>query len=151
MPFYARNLDDLTRKIKHQRLLFPPNAGLSSTARDFLRKLLTKDPNLRPSASECLQHRFVAEDIVSSVELNNLISNPAVDGIDTIKQAKMKEGKEPTQDKPAEFEKVGKETPATMDRHTTENAQPMGRVVPLRQAKRVLSRPRQYKICDSES
>jgi len=41
--------------------------GISFTARDFIDKLLTVDPNLRPTASQALQHPWLSEQLPSPV------------------------------------------------------------------------------------
>ena len=66
----------MARKIKRQRLLFPYGAHLSSKARDFLRLLLTKDPDYRPSAAKCLEHPFLAIAPAESEELGKTDGAP---------------------------------------------------------------------------
>lgn len=71
--------------ILHRELVFPnrPFHNISDCCKDFISKLMTKDPNLRITASEALKHPFLTG--VSRQEYNNmsrkLISKESADHI----------------------------------------------------------------------
>ena len=61
-PFYEENVTKLVHKITHDE---PEIRGdiqaVSQEGKELLLKMLNKDPNERPSASECLKHKWFTE------------------------------------------------------------------------------------------
>ena len=51
------------KKVKIGKFEFPEEhfSKVSESAKDFIRKLLTYDPEKRPSAEVCLQHPWIVE------------------------------------------------------------------------------------------
>ena len=71
-PFKSDNNNDIFHKIETET----PNfweLNISETAFNFLRKCLTKNPKLRPSAKECLMHPWL-EPIFSCIRTNSFMS-----------------------------------------------------------------------------
>lgn len=61
MPFEDDDRIELYRKILHGRMAWDEDAwqGISGRARDFVKKLITVDENLRMSAAEASRHPFI--------------------------------------------------------------------------------------------
>lgn len=55
-PFYSDDLDSLYRNIRTGQLEFP--GSVKPAARDLIRKLLSRDPDKRPSISQAKSHSF---------------------------------------------------------------------------------------------
>lgn len=63
-PFDRDTPEEETRAITRGDYKFEPQeywAGVSETARDFVRKCLTVDPRQRPTAEQMLNHKWVAD------------------------------------------------------------------------------------------
>ena len=56
-------IQELNRKIIETPIDFeePHWSEISESAKDLIMKMLTKDPNLRPTAPECLNHEWFNE------------------------------------------------------------------------------------------
>ena len=78
-PFYGGDESEIKAKILHSRLTFPPKdfKNISSEAIEFLKLLLTYEPNKRPSAEEALDNYWLINDSDNgNIELNkDIISN----------------------------------------------------------------------------
>jgi len=55
-PFWANTAEQIARKVAALNYEFPPNLPISDEAKDLIKKLLNRDPNQRPSATEALKH-----------------------------------------------------------------------------------------------
>lgn len=63
-PFDRDTQEEEARAIMRGDYKFEPAAywvNVSETARDFVRSCLTIDPNRRPSAEQCLKHKWLAD------------------------------------------------------------------------------------------
>lgn len=60
-PFKSSFEKDLFRKIKRGIFSFPSTPDLSSEVQDLIRKILITDPAKRPSASDILEHPWLAK------------------------------------------------------------------------------------------
>ena len=61
MPFNGCSIEEVMDNVITQRLDFPSDVKVGKGAREFLEKLLTKDPKHRPSAENCLGLAFLQE------------------------------------------------------------------------------------------
>ncbi|CAD8071495.1 unnamed protein product [Paramecium sonneborni] len=59
-PFYGRNRQELYQNIQYQNLIFDKRHWriISDEAKDLLKRMLNKNPQLRYSAKECLNHSW---------------------------------------------------------------------------------------------
>lgn len=62
MPFKGESLFDLYESIAAAEIEFPQHVPLSIELQDLLLRMMCKDPNIRISADELLQHPWVRED-----------------------------------------------------------------------------------------
>jgi len=58
-PFYGKTNKEILRKIIRAKYYWPKNSKVSSSGRDFVGKLLQKEPANRYSAAEALQHKWL--------------------------------------------------------------------------------------------
>jgi len=58
-PFYGRDNKEILRKIIRAKIVWPKSSKLSISAKDFVQKLITKEPKYRLSAVEALEHRWL--------------------------------------------------------------------------------------------
>lgn len=67
-PFYADNNAELFRQIMKAEFTFDPNywADISDSAKDFIRHLLTIDPDQRYTAAQALEHPWIASGVANS-------------------------------------------------------------------------------------
>lgn len=78
MPFHGRNFKETFAKIVKNQWSFVGDIwekSISPAAKDFIKLMLTPDPKRRPSASEALKHKWVA-DVQSDMHISE-----AVEGI----------------------------------------------------------------------
>jgi len=61
-PFYGRDNKEILKKILRKQLDFPKGSHLSKPAKDFIRRLCAKKPNLRLSAEKALEHGWLNGD-----------------------------------------------------------------------------------------
>jgi len=61
-PFYGRDNKEILRRIIRAKVIFPKNNKLSSSAKDFLMRLIRKDTGKRLSAKEALEHSWLKGD-----------------------------------------------------------------------------------------
>ena len=66
-PFETRHTKLTYEHIKNCQYSFPPELRLSSTAKDFIRKILQIQPEKRPSAYELQQHPFITREVPEPV------------------------------------------------------------------------------------
>ena len=59
-PFQGKNNDEILHNIRFTELKFKKNewAHISNSCKDLIRKMLSKNPKKRPSADNCLKHRW---------------------------------------------------------------------------------------------
>ena len=60
-PFDRDNTEEMYEEIAAVRYAFPDVPHTSADAKDLIRRLLAREPSLRPSAEAILRHRFVRE------------------------------------------------------------------------------------------
>lgn len=62
-PFNGANDTEIMKKVRNGAFSFDDKAwaGISDKAKDFIKKLLTYRPELRPTAEEALQHPWIVE------------------------------------------------------------------------------------------
>jgi len=72
-PFLSSNQTGLFEKIMKAEYDFPDPewTHISETAKDFIRKLLVKDPAIRYTASQCLQHPWLNGENGTGIDLAN--------------------------------------------------------------------------------
>jgi calcium-dependent protein kinase len=61
LPYSGKTEEEITEIILKKQIDYdevPEFSKLSSTSKNFLKKLLTHDPRMRPSAAECLSHPY---------------------------------------------------------------------------------------------
>jgi len=58
-PFYGRDNKEILKKIIRGRVNFPKNTKLSNSAKDFIKKLIRKNPKDRLSATDALKHKWL--------------------------------------------------------------------------------------------
>ncbi|KAG2256584.1 hypothetical protein Bca52824_075878 [Brassica carinata] len=60
-PFYGETAEEIFEAVLRGNLRFPPSVfrGVSSMAKDFLRKLMCKDASRRLSAEQALRHPWI--------------------------------------------------------------------------------------------
>jgi len=58
-PFYGRDNKEILKKILRGKVNFPKSTKLSSSARDFIKRLIRKSPEARMSAKQALEHRWL--------------------------------------------------------------------------------------------
>jgi len=58
-PFYGNDNKEILKKIIRSRISFPKSTKLSSTAKDFIRRLIEKRPKARYSAAKALKHNWL--------------------------------------------------------------------------------------------
>ena len=71
LPFYDTNIVALYGLIQHQTLKFPPNSTISSSLRDLLCRMLSKDPCRRitvPEMKVFIMHWLLREIIIGERE-----------------------------------------------------------------------------------
>lgn len=70
MPFDCETDDETIEAISTGHYMFEPEEGywehVSADARDFITSCFTLDPSKRPTAQECLHHRFMSPNVRSS-------------------------------------------------------------------------------------
>ena len=71
-PFYAEDNYEIFQKIENEEPNYL-NLNISEKAKDFLKKCLTKNPRIRPSAKESLFHPWL-EPIFTCIRSNNFLS-----------------------------------------------------------------------------
>jgi serine/threonine protein kinase len=59
LPFFDDDMRKLIGKVLCAEYLWPPDVDVANLAKDFVRKLLEKDPKRRPSAAEALRHPWL--------------------------------------------------------------------------------------------
>jgi len=72
-PFLSSNQTGLFEKIMKAEYDFPDPewTHISETAKDFIKKLLVKDPQIRYTASQCLQHPWLNGENGTGIDLAN--------------------------------------------------------------------------------
>jgi calcium-dependent protein kinase len=60
VPFPGSTVTEVKSNVLYRRLQWPVGVPVAPDCRDFIEKLLEKDPNIRPSAIEALRHPFLA-------------------------------------------------------------------------------------------
>ena len=60
LPFGGDTTEEIMQRIESRHVTFPERKPLSENAKDFVERLLTKDPNRRLSAAAALEHVFLA-------------------------------------------------------------------------------------------
>ncbi|CAD8134409.1 unnamed protein product [Paramecium octaurelia] len=70
-PFYGKNRADLYENIQYQNLIFDRRHwnNVSDEAKDLIKKMLNKNPNIRPSAKDCLRHLWFRRKFQHPVKL----------------------------------------------------------------------------------
>lgn len=58
-PFHGNDNKEILKKIIRSRIAFPKSSNLSSTAKDFIRRLIEKRPKVRYSADKALKHNWL--------------------------------------------------------------------------------------------
>lgn len=58
-PFFGRDNREILKKIISAKVSFPKRSHLSTPAKDFILKLIMKDPKRRISAQKALQHKWL--------------------------------------------------------------------------------------------
>lgn len=58
-PFQQKKVEEIYKLIELNKYIFPPDNNLSSEAIELITKLLTTNPNERPTLSEILSHKFL--------------------------------------------------------------------------------------------
>ena len=61
-PFYSENERELYKQIRSARYDFPEEewSHVSDAAKDLVSSMLTLDPRLRATATDCLRHPWIA-------------------------------------------------------------------------------------------
>ncbi|KJE92873.1 calcium/calmodulin-dependent protein kinase I [Capsaspora owczarzaki ATCC 30864] len=75
-PFYAENNAELFKQIMRAEFSFDPNywSDISESAKDFIRHLLTIDPEQRFTADQALEHPWIASDAASDKNIHSSVS-----------------------------------------------------------------------------
>jgi len=75
-PFYANTHQELFQKITNLEYDFPSPEwdSISNNAKDFIQKLLVKDPNKRLNAEQCIQHPWMTQQHEETPKLPRLDS-----------------------------------------------------------------------------
>jgi len=58
-PFFGRDNKEILKKIIRGKVNFPKSTKLSSSAKDFIKQLIKKQPEFRMSAKQALEHRWL--------------------------------------------------------------------------------------------
>lgn len=73
-PFNAHEDQEIFKKIKKGEFKFPEKiTQISPDAKDLIIKMLTMDPNMRPTAQECLKHTWFSKMRTNDEEMNHQI------------------------------------------------------------------------------
>jgi len=81
-PFNSNNqvmdtkISELNELVKIGRYEFPSNIEISEDAKDFISKLLEKDPNVRMTASQALEHRWMKKGQVNPLSSSKNRNEP---------------------------------------------------------------------------
>lgn len=59
LPFYSEDIREVIKHVMLAEYTWPEDVIVSGLAKDFVRRLVDKDPNRRPTASECLNHPWI--------------------------------------------------------------------------------------------
>lgn len=92
-PFNGQTDQEIMKKVKLGKYSFsdPCWAGMSDSCKDFISKLLTYDPEKRPSAEDCIKHPWIQEmsacTVDSSVALGALANLKSFRADQKLKQA----------------------------------------------------------------
>ena len=72
-PFAGRNGIEVTQNVLKGTYSFPEEyfANVSDKAIDFIKTLMTVDPNKRPTADECLKHPWLQFESLSTMRLDS--------------------------------------------------------------------------------
>ena len=70
-PFFSGQNHEIFQKIEKDEPKYS-ELKVSESAIDFLKKCLTKDPKLRPSAKECLYHKWL-DPIFTCIRSNSFL------------------------------------------------------------------------------
>lgn len=81
-PFSGQTDNDIMKAVRAGKVNYE-NKGFSATAIDFMQALLTYDPNMRPSAQQCLQHKWIADQ--TTVALDETVSLNALNNLKTFR------------------------------------------------------------------
>jgi len=74
-PFHGSTNDDIFRKIVYKPVKFPKRAKLSPLGKSFLKLILTKDPDKRPSGEVLLNHEWLESASNQSLDVaDNIVS-----------------------------------------------------------------------------
>jgi len=74
-PFHGSTNDDIFRKIVYKPVKFPKRAKLSQLGKSFLKLILTKDPDSRPSGKVLLNHEWLQSASNQSLDVaDNIVS-----------------------------------------------------------------------------
>lgn len=60
LPFYSEDIREVIKHVMLAEYTWPEDVLVSGLAKDFVRRLVDKDPDRRPTASECLKHPWIA-------------------------------------------------------------------------------------------
>lgn len=60
LPFFSEDIREVIKHVMLAEYTWPEDVQVSGLAKDFVRRLVDKDPARRPTASECLKHPWVA-------------------------------------------------------------------------------------------
>ena len=89
-PFSGQTDNDIMKAVRAGKVNYE-GKGFSATAIDFMQALMTYDPNVRPTAQQCLQHKWIAEGAETAldekVSLNALNNLKTFRADETLKQA----------------------------------------------------------------
>lgn len=76
VPFNGKTKDELSRAIIEGELVFPQQSPVSKEARDFVRRVLNKNPAERLTAAEALGHNWIYRSLsISTVDLSETKRN----------------------------------------------------------------------------
>lgn len=59
LPFYSEDIREVIKHVMLAEYTWPEDVVVSGLAKDFVRRLVDKDPSRRPTASECLNHPWI--------------------------------------------------------------------------------------------
>ncbi len=83
-PFQKKKVEEIYKQIELNKYIFPPNNTLSSEAIDLIMRLLTTNPNDRPTLQQIKEHKFLnqKENLAYRVYRNLFVGNYRLGEID---------------------------------------------------------------------